>query len=96
MRKKIIGGAAVAFAAGAAIMALPGTASAAWAHNLGNHTVCADTLTFHSTDGSPNFPMARGGVMYIYEYRDGGNRAMVTIQHQDSSNRGWVYNGYFC
>jgi hypothetical protein len=71
--------------------ALAQPASAAWAHNLGAHTVCADSLTLHLPGGDGT--LGRGARFDIEHFADSGNHAWGW----DANNRyGWVYNGWFC
>lgn len=81
----------VAVAATGAGVAGAQPASAAWAGNLGAHTVCANSLTLHLTNQDAT--LGRGARFNIEHFADSGNHAWGW----DAYNRyGWVYNGYFC
>jgi hypothetical protein len=81
---------AVAATTGLVIGVAAGPASAAWAHNTGDHRVCAASLTLHASNG--DYTLGNGTAFAIDHFADSGNHAWGT----GNGRYGWVYNGYFC
>ncbi|MGC4888967.1 hypothetical protein [Micromonospora sp. DT227] len=67
-------------------------AAAAWANLTGVHTVCANSLTLHTSGG--DYSMGRGTHLNIDHFADSGNHAWGVFMERGLY--GWTYNGWFC
>lgn len=72
------------------------SAFAAWAHDDGGHTVCAQSLTVHN--GGDVGILHNGASFWIDHWGDGKNHAWGWGNNPGSNKYywGWVYNGWFC
>ncbi|SDI87659.1 hypothetical protein SAMN05444157_0591 [Frankineae bacterium MT45] len=102
LRTKTLVAAGTLAVAGIAATVSAAPASAAWAYLSGQHTVCADSLTYRdSPGGTVRGTLYRGATFDIYGSSKGatwvqGDSLQYVRGVRETTKGFYVLNGYFC